>query len=94
MITEEEAAQYLDMPVRVTLADGKTFEGVYWDWQLDVSDEIPNAMVFKDLDGSDFWGGSVVIEAEKIASVETIGVPRSDDGTKRDRATTNGCRRF
>lgn len=72
MITEKEAAQYLDRPVRVTLADGTTFEGVYWDWQPDVSDDIPDAMLFKDLDGSDLWGGSVEIEAESIVGVDAI----------------------
>ena len=72
MITEKEAAQYLDMPVRVRLTDGKTFDGVYWDWQLDVSDDVPDAMLLNPLDGRDLRGGHVLIEAAKIANVEPI----------------------
>ena len=72
MIIEKEAAQYLDIPVRVRLSDGNTFEGVYWDWQLDVSADVSSAMLFNPLDGRDLYGGHVLIEAVKIACVEPI----------------------
>lgn len=72
MITEKDMAQYIDKPVRVKLTDGSTFDGVYWDWQLGVSLDVPDAMIFNPLDGRDLQGGRVLIEASRIAAVKPL----------------------
>ncbi|MBQ9042316.1 MAG: hypothetical protein IJ111_05815 [Eggerthellaceae bacterium] len=72
MITEKDMEQYLDEPVRVKLADGKTFDGVYWDWQLEAAEEIPEAMLFNPLDGRDLQGGHVIIPTAEIEAVRPL----------------------
>ncbi|MBQ9042531.1 MAG: hypothetical protein IJ111_06920 [Eggerthellaceae bacterium] len=72
MITEKDMAQYLDKPVRVKLANGETFDGVYWDWQLEAAEEIPEAMLFNPLDGRDLQGGHVLIPTDEIEAVEPL----------------------
>ena len=73
MITEKDVEQYLDKPVRVKLTNGSTFDGVYKYWQLEASDEIPEAMEFYPLDGTDLHGGTIEIEASEIAAVKPLG---------------------
>ena len=80
VITKKDVAQYFDMPVRVTLADGRSFEGIYWGWQLDVSGDVPNAMPFYPLDGRGLHGGKVTIEAERVSSVEPMFAERTSHG--------------
>lgn len=72
MVTEKDVEQYLDRPVRVKLTNGRTFDGTYWDWQLDVSDDVPDAMILAPLDGRDLGGGHVLIEASRIVGVEPL----------------------
>lgn len=72
MITEKNMAQYLDKPVRVKLTDGETFDGVYWDWQVGVSLDSPDGMLFNPLDGRDLQGGHVLIPVDEIEAVEPL----------------------
>jgi hypothetical protein len=65
-------AQYLDKPVRVKLTDGETFDGVYWDWQVGVSLDSPDGMLFNPLDGRDLQGGHVLIHVDEIEAVEPL----------------------
>lgn len=73
MISEEDVATYLDLPVRIELTNGHTFDGIYRDWQLDVSDDVPSAMVLNPLTDMGLNGGRVLIEASRISSVTPLG---------------------
>lgn len=72
MIAEKDVEQYLDKPVKVELTDGKSFCGVYWGWQLDVSDDVPNAMIFNPPKDMGLDGGKVGIEAARIVNVKPL----------------------
>lgn len=72
MITEKNMAQYLDKPVRVMLSNGEAFDGVYWDWQLEADEEIPEAMLFNPLDGRDLQGGHVIIPTDEVEAVRPL----------------------
>jgi len=72
MIKEADVERYLGKPVRVNLSNGKSFDGLYKYWQLDVSDDVPDAMEFYPLNGVDLQGGMVEIAAARIVSVEPL----------------------
>jgi hypothetical protein len=72
MISESDVSQYRKRPVRVKCTDGDTFDGTYIGWQLDVADEVPDAMLFYPLDGRDLCGGWISIEASEIVSVTPL----------------------
>ena len=72
MITEKNMAQYLDKPARVKLTDGETFDGVYWDWQVGVSLDSPDGMLFNPLDGRELQGGHALILVDEIEAVEPL----------------------
>lgn len=72
MISEEDVATYLDLPVRIELTNGHTFDGIYRDWQLDVSDDVPSAMVFDPPAEMSLCGGRVIVEASRIVGVTLL----------------------
>lgn len=81
MITEAEVEQYIGEPGVVKTTDGDVFYGRYRYWELDVDDDIPNAMVFGPLDGTDLEGGAIEIEAAEIVEVRLYDSLRTTSRT-------------